>query len=454
MRQLQPVIWSKGTLLSPQHLQAQERFVEDSVRFYLESMEPNSWGFTQLRLDASALNSGTLAISEASGIFPDALPFDIPGSEPTPNGRSLDKCFAPDQDSCLFYLAVPEYRRGAMNVAVGRSSVSTRFKAQLQMTRDENGAGAGEKPIQIAQKNLQLLAEGESVEGAVLLPCARALKAETGTFSLDPTFVPPLLNLHASPVLESMLRSLIELLVTRSAQLASGRRQKNHSLADFSASDVANFWLLYTINTRLPGLRHMLQSSSVPPSGLFAEMADLAGSLTSFSSRIDPRELPQYIHEQPGPSFKKLDELIRIMLETVVPSNCVSLTLRFLRDSIYATSIEKDAYLEGTRLYLAVSADLPDPDLINRAPKLMKLCSATHIENLIRMALPGLRITYVANPPRAIPVKLRQHYFAIEQSGQAWERVRTARNFAVYAPSNFLNPAIELIIVLPGGQGN
>ena len=32
MRQLQPVIWSKGTFLSPQHLQAQERFVEDSAQ--------------------------------------------------------------------------------------------------------------------------------------------------------------------------------------------------------------------------------------------------------------------------------------------------------------------------------------------------------------------------------------------------------------------------------------
>ncbi len=449
MRQLQPVIWSKGTLLSPQHLQAQERFVEDSVRFYLESLGSHAWGFLKLQLDAKALAEGTLTVAAATGVFPDALPFDFPASDPVPRGRSLEKCFIAGQTSCLFYLAIPEYRPGAMNVAIDRARVSTRFKAHLQMLRDENGSNTRERPIQVAQKNLQLIAEGESLEGAVLLPCARVLRTETGSFLADASFVPPLLNAHASELLVNLLRSLIELLVTRSTQLAGSRRQKNQSLADFSASDVANFWLLYTINTRLPGLRHILGAGSVPPSRLFDEMADLAGSLTSFSPRIDPRDLPQYTHEQPGPPFRKLDEYIRIMLETVVPSNFVSLPLKLVRDSIYATSIDKDAYLEGTRLYLAVSADMRDPDLIDRAPKLMKLCSATHIENLVRHALPGMRLTHVPQPPRAIPVKLRQQYFALEQNGQAWDSVQRARNFAVYAPSDFLNPTMELVILLP-----
>jgi len=56
MRQLQPVIWSKGTFLSPQHLQAQERFVEDSARFYLDSLNARSWGFREIQIDTKALS--------------------------------------------------------------------------------------------------------------------------------------------------------------------------------------------------------------------------------------------------------------------------------------------------------------------------------------------------------------------------------------------------------------
>jgi type VI secretion system protein ImpJ len=89
-----------------------------------------------------------------------------------------------------------------------------------------------------------------------------------------------------------------------------------------------------------------------------------------------------------------------------------------------------------------------DADLIDRAPKLLKACSATQIETLVQKALAGLPLQHVATPPRTIQVKLRYHYFAIEQGGALWESVKRARNFAVYAPSELLNPQMELIILL------
>jgi len=446
VRQLQPVIWSKGTFLSPQHLQAQERFVEDTVRFYLDSLASKSWGFLSLQFDTKALAEGTLAVTQAVGVFPDALPVDIPASDPAPPSRRLEDCFREGRKACLFYLAIPAYLQGGMNVSLARGRVSTRYLAHLQMMRDEN-SGTGEKPVQVARKNLQLLAEGENLEGSVLLPCARVLKTETGMYQLDQSYIPSLVDCHGSNTLTAILRGMVELLVTRSSQLAGGRRQKNQSLADFTASDIASFWLLYTINTHLPGLRHYLEAGNVQPEGLFRDLSDLAGALTSFSSQIDPRDLPAYDHEDLGKSFGELDRLIRLMLETVVPSNFVALPLKLVRDTIYAASIDKDSYFEGSRFYLAVSADIRDADLIDRVPRLLKASSAGHVESLVRHALPGLRLRYAETPPRAIPVKLRHHYFALEQEGPEWEAVQRARNFAVYAPSELLNPAMELIIL-------
>jgi type VI secretion system protein ImpJ len=447
MRQLQPVIWSKGTFLSPQHLQAQERFVEDSARFYLDSLNSRSWGFREIQIDTKALSEGRLAVTLASGIFPDALPLDIPASEVPPPARILDECFREGRNSCTFYLAVPEYLQGGMNVSDDRRRVSTRFLAQLLMVRDEN-TGSGEKPIQVARKNLQILAETENREGSVILGFTRILRSETGAYQVDPTYVPPLIDIHGHPTLKRILGNMVELLAARSSQLSGSRRQKNQSLADFSASDVANFWLLYTINSHLPVLRHFLESSNIQPELLFSEFSDLAGALTSFSKNISPKDLPSYNHEQLGLCFGELDRLIRVMLETVVEKNFVALPLKLVRDSIYAASIDKDAYFEGSRFYLAISADMRDADLIDRAPKLLKACSATQIETLVQKALAGLPLQHVATPPRTIQVKLRYHYFAIEQGGALWESVKRARNFAVYAPSELLNPQMELIILL------
>jgi type VI secretion system protein ImpJ len=451
MRQLQPVIWTKGTFLSPQHLQAQERFVEDTARFYLDSLNPKCWGFHDFQIDAKALSEGMLSIARAAGIFPDALPLDVPASDPPPPARTLDECFQNGRKSCMFYLAIPQYLQGGMNISLSHGRVSTRYLSQMQMVRDEN-SGTSERPVQVARKNLRILAEGENLDGSVLLGCARIIKSDASMYKVDNSYIPPLIDIHAHSNLKQVLSSMIELLVTRSSQLSGSRRQKNQSLADFTSSDVANFWLLYTINTHIPGLRHLFDSSNVQPMQLFSELSDFAGTLTAFSNKIEPRDLPTYNHEQLGACFGDLDRLIRLMLETVVPTNFVALPLELSRDTIYAASIDKDKYFEGSKFYLAVSADIRDADLIDRVPKLIKASSVTEIEILVRNALPGLRLRHVSTPPRAIPVKLRQQYFSIEQSGKDWESVQRARNFAVHAPADILNPQMELVILLPQSE--
>ena len=84
MKRLQPVIWSKGTFLTPQHLQIQDRFIEDTLGFTLGSLNYRPWGFGRLAINQEALAGGVLAISLASGLFPDGMPFDIPDSDPAP----------------------------------------------------------------------------------------------------------------------------------------------------------------------------------------------------------------------------------------------------------------------------------------------------------------------------------------------------------------------------------
>ena len=89
MKQLQPVLWTKGTFLTPQHLQLQDRFLEDSLNFRLQALKFCAWGFSEVVLDQELLADGHLAVSRASGIFPDGLLFDIPGSDQPPPSKAL-----------------------------------------------------------------------------------------------------------------------------------------------------------------------------------------------------------------------------------------------------------------------------------------------------------------------------------------------------------------------------
>ncbi len=447
MKRLQPVIWAKGTFLTPQHLQIQDRYIESTLEFSLGSLNYRPYGFRRLSIDQAALAGGFLAIASASGLFPDGMPFEIPDADAAPPPRPLAE-YLDEAESLDVFLAIPPYRERGLNVSVGRQGVDTRYIAEVALVRDEN-ADSGDKPIQLARKNFRFLVEGENREGVSSMRIARLKRTEAGAIQVDTRFVPPLLDIGASDYLVSIARRLVEILAAKSSMLAGMRRQKNQSLADFTSSDVANFWLLYTVNTHLPVLRHIFESRKGHPEALFSLMLSLAGALTTFSLKIAPRDLPVYDHEDLETCFTDLDEKLRFLLETVVPSNFVSLPLKLVQPFIYATALAEDKYLRDTRMYLAINAEMNEAELINRTPQLIKICSATHIEHLVRQALPGVTLTHVARPPSSIPMKLNFQYFSLNQSGLAWEAVQRARNLAAYIPAEFPNPQAELVILLP-----
>ena len=451
MKRLQPVIWTKGTLLNPQHLQVQDRFLESNLEFQTGVLAFRPWGFNRLRVDQEALSNGIVSVAEAAGIFQDGLLFDVPSSDAGPPSRVLADAFDADQESLEIFLAVPNHREQGINVSSNGRDADARFRAEFAMIRDEN-TGQSEKPVQVARKNLRLLLEGEAQEGNSVLRVARVRKTTAGLYQLDPRHVPPLLDIAASDYLIAIVRRLVEILSSRSSTLAGTRRQKNQSLADFTAADIANFWLLYTINAHFPVFRHLFETHGGHPEALYSAMLALAGSLTTFSINIHPRDLPPYEHNDLGGCFTVLDEKLRLLLETVVPSNFVSLPLKLVQPSIYATALSDDKYLVNTRMYLAITADMSQADLIGKAPYLIKVCSASHIEHLVRQALPGVPLTHVAAPPSAIPVKLAYQYFSLSQAGPAWDAVGRARNLAAYIPAEFPNVQAELIVLLPAAQ--
>lgn len=435
-------------MLAPQHLQTQDRFIESSLRFRVESLIANPWGFLKLEVKHEALAAGEFALSEASGIFPDGLLFDFPASEPAPPSIPLNEAFGPDQDSLEIYLAIPSQRQAGLNVSIESQKADTRYLSDVISVRDEN-TGLAEKPVQVARKNYRLLTAGDSRQECSAMCVARVRRNDAGVLQVDPQFVPPLLDFASNDYLRAIARRLVEILAAKSSILSGVRRQKNLSLAEFGTADIASFWLLYTVNNHFPEFNHLSETRHGHPERLYAAMLSLAGCLTTFSPKIHPRDLPPYRHDDLTGCFGKLDEIVRELLETVVPSNFVSLPLKLVQPSIYATALADDKYLSGTRLYLAVSADLGQADLISKTPYLVKVCSANHIEHLVRQALPGVPLTHAPKPPGSIPVKLNYQYFSINQSGVAWEAIVRARNLAAYVPGDFPNPQMELIILLP-----
>ena len=447
MRHLQPVLWSKGVLLSPQHLQAQDRHHEETLAFQVGALSFCPWGFARLAFDHEALSGGTLVVSSAAGRFPDGMLFDAPGGGATPAAKLVTDAFRPDQRTLLAYLAVPEYRPGARNVARIGDQAVTRWHADEQLMRDET-TGLAERPIQVAPPSLRLLVEGESMEGFVTLPIARLTRAFTGELAFDHTFIPPLLDLSASDTLLSLARRLIERLSAKSSALAGSRRQRNQGVADFSITDVGNFWLLYTLNTHFPSLRHLHDVRRGHPAHLWESMLALVGALSTFATGADARSLPTYDHLRLGEGFAELERRLYELLDGAAVDTAVSLPLKAIRPTLHAVAIDQAKWLEAPQWFLAVSAPLRQQELIPKVLQGCKVGSADVVDTLIRQALPGIELAHVSSPPPAVPVKLDFQYFAIRKAGGAWDAISRARNLAAYIPAELVDARFELVIVL------
>jgi type VI secretion system protein ImpJ len=456
MPTLDPVLWTKGTLLTPQHLQAQDRYLDEVLRFQLGALTFCPWGFARAAVDRAALAGGTCVITAVSGRFPDGLLFDAPASDPLPAPRPLETAWEADQRTLTVYLTVPEYRPGARNVSAGAGASNgagtggaaagtARWRAEEALARDET-TGLAERPIQVARPNLRLALEGEPLEGYTAMPVARLVRSAAGVVTLDPTFVPPLLDLAASETLGGTARRLAERVTAKAGSLAGGRRQRNQGLADFSVTDVASFWLLYTLNTHLPALRHLADVRRGHPSGLWEAMTALAGALQTFAPA--PRPLPAYEHARPGECFAQLEARLLELLETAVPETAVALPLRTVRPAVQAVAVDQERWLSAPQWYLAVSASMRQAELVPRILQGCKVGSADVVDTLIRQALPGLELAHVPQPPPAVPVKLDFLYFALRRAGPAWDAVVRARNLAVYVPAELLDARLELVIAL------
>jgi type VI secretion system protein ImpJ len=432
--------------LGPHHFQVQSRYFEDSTKFATSSLWYAPYGIAGCALDADALQNGTVSVLHARGIFPDGLAFSIPESDPLPPARAIAGLFPPARDSVTVLLAIPDRKPGGRNCAIsGEDAGSARYVADNVAVTDEN-TGADERLVHFGRKNLRLLLDIESTDGMTTLPLARVMRDGAGHFIFDPSFIPPCLQISASEPLVLMLRRLIEILEEKST--AMSRTPGGASFAEFSTREIASFWLLHAVNSGLSPLRHLWIAKRGHPEELYLEMARLSGSLCTFAMESHPRDIPLYRHDHLDETFGELDRHIRRHLETIIPTNCVSIPLSPGEKYFYEGDITDQRCLNRSHWILAVRSTAGEVEIISKTPQLVKVCSAAFVPQLVKRALPGLALTHMPTPPPAVSARADFQYFSISKGGPCWEHILQTRRVGIYVPGDLPEVELSLLVVL------
>jgi type VI secretion system protein ImpJ len=454
MSKAQKVVWTKGMFLMPQHFQAQDEYFEQALHFRASTSSFANWGLSGIGIDEASLVNGLFTLRHCEGVMPDGLMFEMPAADELPPGRPVEEMFPPTQETLDIYLAIPQFRPSAKNIGIAAKTpeatngqVATRYVAETRTVIDAT-MGTDEKPIQVGKKSFRLLFGGENLEGFTSMRISQISRSPAGTYVLSPKFIPPLLDIVASDYLMMLARRQVEVLTAKSASLTLPRKQKGRDVADFTTTEVANFWLLHTVNSYLPELKHIWKVRRGHPDVLYRAMLRLAGALTTFTMNQNVRDLPDYDHDGLGECFSLLDLRVRDLLETVLPSKCVTIPLQLTEKLVWSGSIADERYLKDSQFILSVSANLAVDELIAKFPRLAKLSSPNEISRLVRNSLPGVVLRHLPSPPSAVPAKLDNQYFSLVQSGPLWNGLAQARAVSVFVPSEIADPKMELLVVL------
>lgn len=440
MADSQKILWDEGMLLTPQHFQQWDRYFESLLRQRIRSLRALDWGLNELKIDEAALLGGEFCLERCQGVMKDGFFFDAPTRDPLPPGRGFKDEFQAQYEVLDVYLGMPILRSGGLACALSGddSDVPRPFMRRTLTVTDETRPGY-ERELGTIVANLRILLTGDAIDEYTTIKISEVKRKATGGYELNEDWVPPCQYMSASPKLMKILRRVIEMLSSKSEDLA-GQQRKTAGMAE-----AAGFWLLHTVNSHLPTIMHYYHQERVHPELAFLELGRLAGALCTFAGSEHPRELPIYDHANIGQTFGALDSKLQDLLGTVAPSRCIPIPLERIGESLFSASLNDDRLLQDSQLYLSVYADVEEGRLVAEIPAKAKISSRDRVEQLITMALRGLPLKHTPNPPQDIPIQPGRLYFKLEKAGDHWDVICQSHSISIQVPPEFPGLRMELM---------
>lgn len=450
MSRYRKIAWNEGMLLTPHHFQQLDNYHEQLLNSRVNSALQYDYGVLDLQISNEAIANGNFQIINCRGVMPDGLMINVPDAEAVPDLRPVGDHFKVEQDTLGVHLAIPALKIGEANFQANgaKPSANLRFLQEGGMVKDET-SGSNEQPVAYAKGNFRIIFDDELRDGFTSMKIAELQRTPTGQLKISDDYIPPVLKISASTWLVNMLRQLVEILITKSGSLGEQRRQRNASLADFTTSEVAVFWLLHTINSSIPTMSHFFRSPLIHPERLYLAMGELVGKLMTFAIEHHPKDIVKYDHDDLHFTFFNLSAQLRELLETVIPSRCVPIPLEKTRDTLYVGRIEDERLLKEAGFYLAVRAQMPESKLIDGVPRVVKIASRDVIDSVIGSALPGVVLTHASPPPAPIPARVGFKYFQLDSIGPYWNGIAGSKVISIYVPNEIPDEKLELYAVKP-----
>ena len=437
MSDFNPVAWTEGMFLRPQHMQQQERYLQFQHASIKTRSNPFAWGVFDLNIDSALLSLGQFRLDNIECVFQDNTLALLPEQHPLPEAISIP----PGSSDQLVYLVVPVNKTTSLNISCGQDKLITRYKYTDHNIVDTSIGSDAMEVLQVAKLNCQLKLQSEDRSGYLSIAVARiADVSEEGVIRLDKKFIPPCLALEHMPPLTNLTREILGMIHQRADAIAARLNQ-----AQGGSSSIADFLMLQLLNKYQPLFEHYSGASGLHPQQFYTCLLAFAGELATFST-ADKRvaKLPRYQHDNLTYVFGNLMVLINQGLSSVLEQTAIELPLEKSKFGVYLAVLNDKDLLKRADFVLAVKASLPHEEIRNRLPGQIKIGAVETFRDLVNNQLPGIGITGLPVAPRQVPYHAGYHYFLLDKSNNHWLTLESSGGIALHLSGNYPELALEL----------
>jgi type VI secretion system protein ImpJ len=424
---LNPVAWTEGMFLRPQHFQQHDVYLEERLRYHLHVLNPFHWGVRELSINEDALADHRFEIQQLEAVMPGGTVVKA-GVNAVVEPRPFD----PASERFSVYVGMRHVSESESAVTAAQGDApDARYRIVEKELPDVTRAGAL-APVDLAYPHLRLFFSGEEQELELYEWFKLADVVGTGVhppFVLARDYCPPLLAVQGFPPLADRIDQIVAQIAAK-VRVVAGRTSSTLAIAD-----LPRYWMRYTLQRATPMLRHLLSTGTTSPFQLYTALVDVAGALAAFNTS-EPADLPAYDHEDLLGCFGGLLAFLDVQLAEAVPDRFVELVLPFDAEAkLYASEdLNTDTVDPHKHYYLAVKADLEASELARRVVEEAKVGARSTVKLAVRANIAGVPLEHLPGAPTEIQARAGFQYFRLDPHHSKWKKIQEDYDFAVALP--------------------
>ncbi len=459
MNSIKPIFWHQGLFLQPQHFQQTDLYHQSLLQPYQRYLKPHFWGVCDLMLQSSSLEHRLCEIETGEFLFQDGTWAQI-GHNACIVSRSFEQAWVETDKPFTIYVGIRKLNSYEENVTVvesmeNLSTVRTRYVSTMQPeeVRDyyQSAPSAQVKSLRLVLR-IVWETETEAMEDHWLIPIAQVLHGEGG-ISYARNYIPPVINLSASPNLLRQIRELRDELAGRAIQLGSYSSSAQGG-GKFDATLLRYQLALRTLNRFIPRLFHYTEKGDIHPWELYGTLRELIGEMSTFAEGINmlaetvegERLLPPYDHRDIGHCIEAACSLINRLLGeiTIGPQYLVEMPF----DGVcFSADVPADFFQQRVDFYLVITTQHDLQRAQHSLLNLAKLASREKVQVLADRSLPGVGLINVPVPPTELPRRPNTFYVRLDVHDEEWLSVERQRDIGLLWPEAPQDAKVELVIV-------